>query len=130
MHRIELIRTHFVRALVLILIVMLGSGCTSMRPVSLGSGTQDRPISSGDKLKIETHDGRVVKLDVVRVADGRIEGVHEGVDLADVASIERKEVSKWKTGLLVLAFGVLFGMLINAAVNEAITVPAITFPTM
>ena len=116
------------KLLVLILSMALTGGCTTLRPVSLATGDFTNSVQAGDNIQVLTKDGRDLNIEVLHVDAERIEGVKQVVNLDEIEKIERKEISKWKNGLLVLGIGALIGTLFFSAMKEATSAPLVTLP--
>jgi len=96
---------------------LLVCSCMSMRPVEEPAATIQKQIreeailASGDKVRIVTADGGVheFRIDTVDLTAGKITGKNVDIDIASIATLEKKTLSSWKTGLLVglLVIGVL-----------------------
>jgi hypothetical protein len=73
----------------LMLLPLLLSACTQWWQVRPYSEFVEAEIEPGDKLRIETHDGRRSKLVVVAVKDDRIIGEQQTILLDDIVSLEK-----------------------------------------
>ncbi|HEV8210589.1 MAG TPA: hypothetical protein VGP77_10725 [Vicinamibacterales bacterium] len=93
-----------------------------MRPVSIASvaGTPASSIHTGDQLRLTLRDGRRVKLTVGGLeATAIVARFGVRYELNDILTVERQELNKGKTGLLVagLVGGALFLYIAVAAGN-------------
>lgn len=100
------------KLLILALIVIVASGCTTMRPVMPEPRASEETLKPGDNVRVFTRDGRVLDFKVKEVTEQRISGEKEEVPFSEIGHIERREFSPWKTtglavGGLVVAFAVL-----------------------
>jgi hypothetical protein len=106
----------------LITSAIAASGCTTLRPVSIASvaGTPASSIHTGDQLRLTLRDGRRVKLTVGGLeATAIVARFGARYELNDILTVERQELNKGKTGLLVagLVGGALFLYIAVAAGN-------------
>jgi hypothetical protein len=111
-------------SVVLILIMQIASGCTSLRPLPDEKNALEQAVKPGDKVHVITRDGQELDFEVTQVTNERIEGSKQGVAVDDIAKIERREISGWKTGGL--AFGVTIvalGALFIYALSQAAFFP-------
>lgn len=96
------------RLVALTALVLLVSGCMSMRPIEQPAAAIQQQIRSegllaaGDKVRIVTADGAVheFRVDAVDLEAGRITGQGTDIEIASVTTLEKKTFSSWKTGLL------------------------------
>ena len=92
-------------------------GCTTMKPIPLTEpGDAVKQIKAGDKIQYRTALGRPETLKVTSVGDKVLRGTSEGqvkeVKVADVKSIEKREINfvgalLASLGLFVLVFGTM-----------------------
>jgi hypothetical protein len=63
-------------------------------------------------VHVITRDGQEMEFLVKQIANERIEGPRQGVAMDDIAKIERREFSVWKTATLIvlLIFGAAGGI--------------------
>jgi hypothetical protein len=101
-------------SVVLVLIIQIASGCTSFRPLPDEKNALEQAIKPGDKVYVITHDGQEMEFTVTQIANERIEGYGQGIAMDDIAMIERREISVWKTG--VLEFGVTIIAIIQGSI--------------
>ena len=106
-----------------------GSGCTSMKTIRPALDPAAPPfarIERGDTVVVHMRDGREVRF-VVEQVDGDALVAPGGVRYtrADMASVQRRSLSGWKTGLLVVgsvaaaiavAIVIAMGQLLGSAV--------------
>ena len=97
-------------SVVLVLIIQIASGCTAFRPLPDEKNVLERAIKPGDKVRVITLHGQKMEFLVTQIANERIEGSRQGVAMDDIAKIERREISVWKTvGLaIIIVLGALF----------------------
>lgn len=96
------------RLVALTALALLVSGCMSMRPVEQPAGAiqleirSEALLAAGDKVRIVTADGAVheFRVDTVDLEAGRITGDDTDIEIASIATLEKKTFSSWKTGLL------------------------------
>ena len=94
------------RPVALTALALLACGCMSMRPVEQPAETIQKQIRSegllatGDKVRIVTTDGTVheFRIAAVDLEAGRITGEDTDVEVANIATLEKKTFSAWKTG--------------------------------
>jgi hypothetical protein len=91
------------RALCILCICSQLCSCTSMR-------VMNSPAAPGDSVRVVTRDQRELKFVVERSDADRICSDRQCVSAEEVATIERQEIDKFKTGVLVLLFVLLVGM--------------------
>jgi hypothetical protein len=82
----------------MILIIQIASGCTSLRPLPDEKNALEQAIKPGDKVHIVTRDGQEMEFKVTQVTNERIEETDQGVNVDNIAKIDRREFSGWKTG--------------------------------
>jgi hypothetical protein len=99
------------KILVLLLVLICAEGCTTSHPLTLSEKGFTESIKQGDKVKVQTADGRVIKFKVDSVSHDEISGDEQMVGSADVVTIERREISIWKSCLLAAGVVVLLGAL-------------------
>ena len=100
-------------SVVLILIIQIASGCTSLRPLPDEKNALERTLKPGDKVHVVTRDRKEMEFKVTQVTNERIEGSEQSVAMDDIAKIERREISGWKTAgvafsVTLFALGALF----------------------
>ena len=96
------------RLVALTALVPLVSGCMSMRPVEQPTDAIQQQIRSeglltaGDKVRIVTTDGAVheFRVDTVDLDAGKVTGDDTNIEIASIATLEKKKFSSLKTGLL------------------------------
>jgi len=110
------------RIIVYALIVLLSTGCTTLRPVNASSNELQQRINSGgllrvgDELEVVTSDGKIHQLTVARLGDGRIEGRNESINVDQVASLRKREFSGGRT--LALIGGVAVAVVLAVAASH------------
>jgi hypothetical protein len=82
---------------------MLGS-CVSLRPIR--SDEVQTSLKAGDTVSIVTRDGRKAEFEIVAVTPEAIVGKDQRVELADIAELQKREISFGKTAGLV---GIIVG---------------------
>ena len=109
----------------IILMLLIFSGCTSLKPIDLPPEqlqeriTAEEIIKVGQSVKIGTSDGKTHEFEVTEIRDGHILG--EGVDIPvnDIVALETREFSDGKTfGLVAGSIGgvyVVIGILMILA---------------
>ena len=59
---------------VLVLIILIASGCTSLRPLPDEKNALEHAVKPGDKVYVITRDGQEMEFLVTQIANERIEG--------------------------------------------------------
>jgi hypothetical protein len=85
------------------------SACTSFRPVEQPADQIQRQIigeallSPGDKVRLVTTDGEAheFRIAAVDATQGRLSGKHDVVQIKDIVTLEKRELSWTKTGILI-----------------------------
>jgi len=80
-------------------------GCTTMRPIPIGTAASPRILANGlvgpgDQLRVQTIDHRIHQLTVVAVDANNLVGERESIAIDQILSIDRREHSR--TGILVI----------------------------
>jgi len=94
----------FRNSVVLVLIIQMASGCTSLRELPDEKNALEQAVKPGDKVRVITRDGQEMEFKVTQIANERIEGSGHGVAMDDIAMIERREISIWKTATIIAFF--------------------------
>ena len=87
-------------------VILLFSGCTTLRPVELSPEQLHERISigeviqAGDDVKLFTADGKHHEFQVTAVTDDRIMGKDIEIPIADIIAVETREFSGGKTAVL------------------------------
>lgn len=89
-------------SVVLVLIIQIASGCTSLRPLPVQKDALEQTVKPGDKVHVITRDGQEMEFKVTRISNALIEGTEQGVAMGDIAKIERREISVWKTAAIIV----------------------------
>ena len=94
-------------ACVVVCVAAASAGCTSMKtihPVTDPAMRTFGSVNAGDTVVVEMRDGRRARF-VVQQVDGDTILSNDGVRYAraDIAQLQRRSVSTWKTALLVAA---------------------------
>ena len=90
-------------------LILFFSGCTTMKPVALPphdtemADAYDTLLEKGDYVTIYSTSGEPISMEVVAVTDERIHGKTRtlsevAIPIAEIARVERKEVSAENTG--------------------------------
>lgn len=80
--------------------------CTSLRPVR--SDEVQRSLKAGDTVSVVTKDGRQAEFEIVAVTAEAIVGKDQWIELADIAELQKREISAGKTaGLVGAVLGVV-----------------------
>lgn len=108
----------FGRSVAIALCMSLATGCTTLRPLTLGEPRALREqINPGDTVKVTTRDGMQQNITVKETTAEQLIGENERVNLSDITSIEKREFSFWKSGgLTVGVVAIAFIVLIIAVV--------------
>lgn len=78
-------------------------GCTTLQPISQSRAQLQEQIASGnlltrdDRIQVTLESGESFDLVVVRIGDGMLQGRDRSVEIAEVVSIQRREVDSMKT---------------------------------
>jgi hypothetical protein len=110
--------------MVFCLIVCMLGGCTTLQPVANVPGDLSQHfgdggvLQPGDRVIITTVAGTKHQLRIRSVRDGVIYGDHYSIPFSEIASIDRRDFSATKTGILV---AVILGVVavIAAAASSA-----------
>ena len=97
-----------------ILIFIMSTGCTSMKPVRMTSGQlQDatyleNSVKKGDDIKVIMKDGTKHEFTVIELTDQLIIGKNISVPIHDISTLEIETVSIGKTSIVtVVILGIL-----------------------
>ena len=113
------------RSFLVIVIVLMTSGCTTLKPVEMSPEELQQKIAAGeiievgDKVKVVTADGTVHKFEVSEITADRVSGKDVELPVADIIAVETREFSAGKTTALVA--GGTFVYVLLAAVAAAAT---------
>jgi len=105
------------------IVILLITGCTTLKPVEMSPEQLHARISAGevlnegDKVKIVTTDGKIHQFEVTDINDTSIVGDDVEVRIVDIVALETREFSGGKTAALVGGSYVALGMLIALAVS-------------
>jgi len=104
-------------------IVFSSISCTTMKPVSWTEPAHiASQIEAGDKIEYRTSDGNIGKLKITSVNSEMIQGISQGKDktvlIADIISLEKKEIDALKTTGLILGITAGIVIFIIAAVSS------------
>jgi len=108
----------------MIIIILVASGCTTLKPVEMSPEQLHDRISAGevievgDSVKIVTTDGETHKFKVSAITADGIAGKGIEIPIADIVAVETREFSGGKTTALAVGSGVLL-YVIAAAVATA-----------
>lgn len=95
------------RLLVMLMLLTFMVGCTTMRPVPLTSGRLTDTIKVGDQIQARTHDGKSLNIKVTSIDANRVSGDDQSIRLDEIATLERKELSKLTAGLIAVGYYVV-----------------------
>jgi len=74
------------------------AACTTRTPLRFEDADQLRAtIAAGDKVRIETRDGRHIESTVSAVTDDAVVGADQTIAFGDIVTIEKIQLSKTKT---------------------------------
>jgi hypothetical protein len=116
------------RPFILMTMLIISAGCTTLRPIE-GTPTDLRQrISSGELLKpgdrvaIVTTDDKSHRFAITGINAGLIEGKTDSVPIDQVATLQKRKFSAGKTAALVggLAVGAFVGLGIYAATHLSV----------
>ena len=108
-------RKHFVRFATVLpvcsiaMLLVLAAACTAFRPVAgpperiQRSIAADALLAPGDRVRLGTSDGNVLEFRVATVDLGRgtVTGKRDGVPIGKIVTLEKRELSWVKTGVLI-----------------------------
>ncbi|HXY96856.1 MAG TPA: hypothetical protein VEH00_07755 [Steroidobacteraceae bacterium] len=111
------------KIVVYVLIVLLSTGCTTLRPIGGSPSELQQRINSGellrvgDRVEVVTSDGNTHRIIVTKLGDGRIEGGNESISVERIVSLQKREFSGGKTLALIgaAALAVLLGIGVSQA---------------
>lgn len=109
----------------LLIVFILNSGCTTMRPIEATPAELRHGISCGalleigDRVSIITSDDQTHRFAVAGVDAGFIEGKTESVPIDQVVHVEKRQFSRGKTAALVggILAGAALGLVIYGLAN-------------
>lgn len=96
-------------AIVLVPLVAMLMGCTSLRAVAPAEAVSAQTLRPGDEVVVTRRDAAVMKLTIVTVSPQRIEGTEVdtqravAVEMSDVERVERRSFDGMRTTLFVVA---------------------------
>jgi hypothetical protein len=108
----------------MIIIILVASGCTTLKPVEMSPEQLHERISAGeiievgDSVKIVTADGAIHKFKVTAISADHIAGKDIKLPIVDIVAVETREFSGGKTTALT-AGGLALVYVIAAAVATA-----------
>ncbi len=113
--------------LMLLLCAVLGSACTTLRPVQLATDDAKQQITSGqllkpgDKVRLITRDGKAHEFAITAIdaAEGTVKGHADSVRVADIVTVEKRAPALGKT--LGLVLGIVGGLQIGAAIGDVVS---------
>jgi len=97
------------KLLMTIFILLIASGCTTMKSVELSPEQLHGQIYAGDitqlgnNVKIITSDGMHYKFKVTAITENSIVGENVNIPIMDIVAIETREFSSGKTTALITA---------------------------
>jgi hypothetical protein len=89
------------RILCSILVGVLACGCTTMNPVLPANGDRTAGLKVGDTISTTARDGRHSLFEIDRMSADEICGAEACVRKSDIVRLEIREISGWRTLLLV-----------------------------
>lgn len=110
------------KALSLILIACLVSGCHTIQIIPPDSKSITETLRPGDLVRMTMRDGHAFNLRLKEITEHSITGEEEReqlyvetapIALTDIAQIDRREFSHWKTAGLIVALGITAGLIIT-----------------
>lgn len=118
------------KALLVIASLLICTACTSMKPVQRSPHSlpeqiiQDNLIQPGNRVNIETTDGKYHEFQVTEVTSERISGDTTEIAIADVVAVQILEATtlgKAVVGTAVLAMSVAFWAAVSALIAAVVT---------
>ncbi len=109
-----------------LLIILMVSGCTSMKPVEMSPDQVQQKIAAGevlgvgDKVKIATSDDQIHKFKVTEVTDQKVRGDGIEVPIDEIVAVETKKFSLGKTAALTSGTVVLWAFIVAAALGGTV----------
>ncbi len=109
-----------------VLIILIVSGCSTMKPVEMPPDRVQQKISAGevlsigDKVKIATRDGEVHQFKVTEINDQQIQGDGIEIPIDEIVAVETKEFSLGKTAALTSGTVVLWALIVAAALGGTV----------
>ena len=103
------------------------AGCQTMRPLDLAQGAPASAVlAPGDQLRLTMRDDRMIDMQLARIEDDTLVSADQRIPMREVRSIERREISGWRTSFLVIGIVVvvLIGGLLFAAAHGPIGIPS------
>lgn len=113
------------KSILIIVIALATSGCTTLKPVEMSPEELQQRIAAGEiievgeRVKVVAKDGKVYEFKVTEVTADQISGKDVEISVADIIAIETREFSGGKTTALVA--GGTFVYVLLAAVAAAAT---------
>ncbi len=102
----------------MMMIILLASGCTTLKPVEMSPEQLHEQISTGDvikvgdSVKVVTADGAISKFKITAITAEHISGKDTELRIEDIVAVETREFSGGKTtALAVGGVVVLYGIL-------------------
>jgi hypothetical protein len=95
----------------LIVVLIICTGCTTLRPIDGNPAELQQRIYSGDLLKpgdrvvIVASDGKAHRFAIKSIYAGLIQGRSESVPIDQVVSLQQRQFSRAKTAALVIGIG-------------------------
>jgi len=83
-------------------VVFVVSGCSSLHMVAITAEDIGRDVVSGDNVVVQTHDGTQHEFKVARVSENALLGDDVAINFSDMAKLQVKKNDTTKTVLLVL----------------------------
>jgi len=121
----------FAKLSMTLLSAMLLSACTSAQVIRPEPGSIQTQIEKGDRVNIVTHGGEQITMWVIEVEEDAISGARgmnaDGkqyrVPFADIRILELERTDTLKTGLVVAAGFLTFGLAATAGASALFLVP-------
>lgn len=93
----QIIRNRLIPLLLGTALAFFGAGCSTMLAVQGGPAAFQNSIQLGDTVKIATTDGRTLKFEVSDVNANGISGEGQAVSYDSIASLQKQQISLWRT---------------------------------
>jgi len=76
------------------------ASCTTMQPLSTDHAQVQKEVQAGDEVNVSRTVGQPIQFKVVKIDDLGLHGAGVDVPYDDIKSVNREEISWWKTGFL------------------------------
>jgi hypothetical protein len=113
----------------LIVVIIICTGCTTLRPIEGSPAELRQRINSadllkpGDRVRIVASDGSAHRFAIKSIEAGVIRGRSESVPVEQVVTLQRRQFSRVKTAALVIGIGLactVIGLAAYAATHLSI----------